>query len=670
MSVDAASDTAPPVFQPLDLYRLAWAAAPAVSPDGAQVAYLLNAPDRRTDRVAATLKLRDLASGAERVLAGPETSPSRALWSPDGSRLAFLGRHEASPALLVARADGAGRMRLDGGRHETETDQNLAWNAGSVRAFAWAPDGRSLALLVRVASPNYRPAAMPAPSAGEVWAPDAIYIGHTPYRSELEGPLPETSLKLLLVGLDGAARLVCDGIGEPAEPALIFTPGGEEVILAASDGALFPRVVLEAVSLADGARRVLTPEAHLAGQPALSPDGAWLAYIAHLDTGAPYGLPRLHLRAMAGGGVRRLAADLDRPLHAPQWRSDGSGLYVFYEDGGLGKVGYVDLADRFETLVEAVGAPAIRHPYVGGDVHVGGDVIAYTTHAADRPPALGLWRAGRDEGPLEDLNPWLGALDLGETEAIAAVSPDDGVTISGWLLRPPHFDPGRRYPLVLEIHGGPWAAYGPRFSVCNQLYAAAGYCVLLVNPRGSTGYGEAFAQAINQAFPGRDYDDLMSVLDVAAGLEFIDSDALYVTGGSGGGTLTAWAVGASDRFRAAASVKPLINPISWRLTNDMQGALWTRYWFRAPPWRDPEASWALSPLSRAHQVRTPTLVICGESDLRTPIAESEQLFQALKECGVETALVRLPEANHSGGRPSQWLAHYLYALDWFARHRP
>jgi acylaminoacyl-peptidase len=246
----------------------------------------------------------------------------------------------------------------------------------------------------------------------------------------------------------------------------------------------------------------------------------------------------------------------------------------------------------------------------------------------------------------------------------------DGRRIQSWLMRPPGYDASKKYPMILEIHGGPFANYGPRFAAELQLYAAAGYAVLFSNPRGSTSYGEEFGNLIHHAYPGRDFDDLMSAVDAAIAGGGIDSDRLFVTGGSGGGVLTAWIVGRTGRFRAAAVQKPVINWASFVLTADVTNFFY-KYWFAAPPWEDHESYWRRSPLSLVGNVTTPTMVVTGEQDYRTPIAESEQFYQALRLRGIDTLLVRVPGASHSlDARPSLLNARIAYILAWFAKHDP
>jgi dipeptidyl aminopeptidase/acylaminoacyl peptidase len=244
----------------------------------------------------------------------------------------------------------------------------------------------------------------------------------------------------------------------------------------------------------------------------------------------------------------------------------------------------------------------------------------------------------------------------------------DKLEIQYWVMLPTDFDRAKSYPLILQIHGGPHAGYGPQFAANIQLYIAAGYVVVYSNPRGSTGYGEEFAQQINHNYPSHDYDDLMDVVDSTIAMGFIDKDLLYVTGGSGGGVLTAWIVGKTDRFRARVSVNPVINWSSHMLTADLNKLL-INYWRSDLPWDDPKPYWDQSPLSLVGNVTTPTMLMKGEDDMRTPIAEAEQYFNALQIEGVDTALVRVPGASHwIEYRPSQLIAKVNAIMAWFERY--
>jgi acylaminoacyl-peptidase len=236
-------------------------------------------------------------------------------------------------------------------------------------------------------------------------------------------------------------------------------------------------------------------------------------------------------------------------------------------------------------------------------------------------------------------------------------------------MRPPGFDESRDYPLILEIHGGPFTNYGDRFTAELQLFAAAGYVVFYTNPRGSTSYGEEFGNLIHHAYPGNDYDDLMSGVDAVIARGYIDESQLFVTGGSGGGVLSSWIIGKTDRFRAAAVQKPVINWYSFVLYADNPSFFW-KYWFPGPPWEHQEHYMARSPISLVGNVSTPTMLITGEEDYRTPIPEIEQYYAALKIRGIDAAMVRVPDASHGiANKPSNLVAKVNYILGWFERYR-
>jgi len=259
---------------------------------------------------------------------------------------------------------------------------------------------------------------------------------------------------------------------------------------------------------------------------------------------------------------------------------------------------------------------------------------------------------------------------MGLPQKLAVASSFDQHPIDAWMITPPDFDAAKKYPLILEIHGGPWSAYGPNFSTDDQLYAAAGYVVVYANPRGSTSYGQAFADFIDKNYPSHDYDDLMSAVDAAIATGHVDPNNLFVTGGSGGGVLTAWIVGKTDRFRAAATQKPVIDLASFALTTDFASSF-SPYWRKERPWEDPQSYWKYSPLSLVGNVKTPTLVVVGSDDYRTPVSEAEQYYTALQTRGIPTMLVKVPGASHGGiaARPSQAAAKASAILAWFDRYR-
>jgi dipeptidyl aminopeptidase/acylaminoacyl peptidase len=258
----------------------------------------------------------------------------------------------------------------------------------------------------------------------------------------------------------------------------------------------------------------------------------------------------------------------------------------------------------------------------------------------------------------------LSGVKLGEAEELWYTS-KDGLKVQGWLVKPAHYEAGKKYPMVLWIHGGPWSMYSTAWNWAFQNWSALGYAVLYTNPRGSTGYGQEFVNGIQYSYPGKDYDDLMAGVDAALGKGFIDDKNLFVCGGSGGGVLTAWIVGHTDRFAAAVSMRPVIDWHSFVGTTD--GANWY-YQFQKRPWEDPMEFAVRSPLHYVANVKTPTMVMTGEADLRTPMSQSEEYYRALKMLKKETLLVRMPDEYHGWRRPSHQLAQQLYLQAWFEKH--
>jgi acylaminoacyl-peptidase len=370
-----------------------------------------------------------------------------------------------------------------------------------------------------------------------------------------------------------------------------------------------------------------------------------------------------------GSQSREIATGLDRDIEALHWSGDGRSLFAQYTDEGVGKVARVALDGSVTALADSLGGTAIGRPYSGGSFSVTPDgTVAYTRTSPQRPADVALVRDGRTTRLTELNEDLLAHKQLGEVEEIWWDSSHDGRRVQGWIMKPPEFREGERYPLVLEIHGGPFASYGPHFAAELQLYAAAGNVVLYTNPRGSTSYGEEFGNLIHHAYPGNDYDDLMSGVDAVIERGYVDEDRLFVTGGSGGGVLTAWIVGNTDRFAAAAVQKPVINWASFVLHADGI-PFFAKYWFGELPWENIEHYWSRSPLSLVGNVTTPTMLVTGEVDYRTPMSETEQYYAALKLEGVPTAMVRVPEASHGiASRPSQLLAKVTHILGWFDRY--
>lgn len=649
------------LFTPMDVFGLEYASDPQIAPDASAIAYVRSSMDVMADRRRSDVWLFDFEERRQR----PVTSDADAgspRWSPDGGRLAYVASTDQGAELFVRWMDTGDVARVT----------QLPNSPGSI---TWSPDGERLAFTMNVASDTTPIAELPPAPEGADWAAPPIVIEALRYRSDGEGMIEPRRRHVFVVPADGgsARQLTRDDADHDGPLAWL----GDEILFSANmrdDGHLEPLDSdLYAVSSKTGVVRRVHGLKGPERSPVVSPDGKTLAFLGFEDRYQGYQLTHLHLLDLeAGGPARRVLDDLDRSVDAIAW--DGGRLLVQYDDEGTTYVGAYTVANgRWEPRVaERVGGTSLGRPYGGGSFSVSRDGhIAHTLASPDRPADVAFVSRDGWSERVTDLNEdLLGHKTLGEVEEFWVDSSHDGRRVHGWIVKPPHFDPTQQYPLLLEIHGGPFANYGPRFAAELQLYAAAGHVVVYTNPRGSTSYGAEFGNLIHHAYPGHDYDDLMSCVDHAIAQGYVDEEQLYVTGGSGGGVLSAWIVGTTDRFRAAVVAKPVIDWTSFVLTADAY-AFFTKYWFPSPPWEDPMHYWQRSPLSRVGNVSTPTMLLTGEQDFRTPISQSEEFYQALKLRDVETALVRIPGASHGiASRPSQLVAKTQHVLGWFERHAP
>jgi dipeptidyl aminopeptidase/acylaminoacyl peptidase len=650
------------IFEARDLFSLEAASDPQISPDGSKIAYVRRSGDIMTDRMRPTLWLIDTRSGEQAPLAAGPGAHSQPRWSPDGRRLAYVSTAEGGAAQLFVRWLASGESVRITGLPDSPT------------SLAWSPDGRQIAYTMFVPGEGVKLGALPSKPEGAQWAPPLEIHSDLQYRTDEEGYLKPGFSHVFLVSADGGApRQLSFGSLHDNGP-LSWGGDGRSIVFSSNRSPNWAQEPLDsevyALDVASGAISALTDRRGPDAEPVVSPDGRLVAYTGFDDKRLGYQNSALYVMNRDGSGSRLLTGSLDRSVDSPAWGADGRSVYVAYEDRGTRKVARVGLDGSVRTVAEGLSGSALDRPYTGGGFSVARDgAVAAPSGNAQRPPDVALYRGGARRVLTRLNSELLDSKRLGEVRHLTARSTDNR-EIDAWLTLPPGWSEGRRVPLILEIHGGPFAAYGPHFATDNQLYAAAGYAVLSVNPRGSTSYGEEFANLIHHAYPGHDYDDLMAAVDAAVAGGFADPGHLYVTGGSGGGVLTAWIVGKTDRFKAAATQKPVIDWASFALTAD-NPAFFSRYWFGQYPWENHEAFWARSPLSLVGNVKTPTLVVVGSQDYRTPVSEAEQYYTALQLRGVPTALVKVPGASHGGiaARPSQAAAKAAAILAWFEKYK-
>lgn len=648
------------LFRAADIFELEYASEARISPDGREVVYIRNSMDIMSDSSRANLWIINADGSDHRPLLSGRRSYSSPRWSADGSRLLYLSDAEGSTQLYARWMDSGQTAQLS----------NLSETPGDI---SWSPDGRWIAFSMRVPASREPLAKPPEKPEKASWAPPVKLVDKLVYRIDGRGFVELGYSHVFVISAEGGTpRQLTRGDFNHNGP-LSWTPDGQHIVFSANRNDDWEYQPVESdvymVSTADGTLTQLTDRRGPDDEPTVSPDGRYIAYTGFDDKEQGYQLSHLYLLDRATGSSRNISLEFDRSVQSPQWA--GNKRIIFqYDDAGRTKLASASLSGRITTLADNIGGTELGRPYTSGSYTVAANgVFATTVNSPQRPADLAVGRLGEAK-QLTQLNEDLfGHKQLAGIEALSWPSSFDGREIQGWIVKPPGFDAQRKYPFILEIHGGPFAAYGPNFSAEIQRYAAEGYVVLYANPRGSTSYGEEFGNLIHHAYPGNDYDDLMSGVDAVIGRGYVDENNLFVTGGSGGGVLTAWIVGKTDRFRAAVVAKPVINMTSFALTSDFVNYFY-RYWFDAYPWEQPEAYWKRSPLSLVGNVSTPTMLLTGESDYRTPISESEQFYVALKLRKVDTALLRVPESSHGiARRPSNMIAKIDNILAWFAKYR-
>ncbi|MBI1731851.1 MAG: S9 family peptidase [Gammaproteobacteria bacterium] len=645
-----------------DVFELEVVKDPQISPDGKRIVYVRGSMDIMKDQPRTNLWIVNTDGAEHRPLLSSRQSYSSPRWSPDGERLAYISGAEGTPQLYVRWMDTG----------QTALITNLTRPPDSL---TWSPDGRWLAFTMFVPKEKEPLAKPPAKPEGADWAPPVKVIDTMIYRADGQGFLESGFTHIFVVPTEGGTpRQLTQGDFDHGG-ALSWMPDSGRIVFSANraPGWEYDPVDSEIFSVAvdTGELQPLTSRNGPDYGAKVSPDGRAVAYVGFDDREQGYQVSHLYRMNADGSGAHEWPTGLDRDVDSIAWDSAGRGVYFLYDDLGVRKIGHVDLNGRMRVVAEGVGGVDLGRPYTSGGFTVARNgTLAFTVNTPQRPADVAITGGRGQARQLTRLNEdLLGHKILADVRRIAWKSSHDGREIEGWVVTPPDFDPQKKYPLILEIHGGPFAAYGPNYSTEIQLFAAAGYMVLYANPRGSTSYGEEFGNLIHHDYPGNDYDDLMSGVDAVIAEGNVDADNLFVTGGSGGGVLTAWIIGRTNRFRAAVVAKPVINWTSFVLTADVTNFFY-KYWFPDFPWERQDQYWRRSPLSLAGNVSTPTMLLTGESDYRTPISESEQFYQALKLRKVETVMVRVPGASHElVGRPSNMIAKVANIIAWFDKHK-
>ena len=664
-----AEESDPGVLQVSDYLDFEWVRNPQISPDGKQIIYTRQRVDKMKDKIVSTLWMVNTDGTRHRQL----MEGGGGLWSPDGTRIAFV-KHDADgrPQIFVRYMDPEGSV------------SQITSSENAPSSMAWSPDSRSIAFVARVKQKSDWQITLPGRPEGAKWTEDPVIIEDLHYRLDRVGYTNNGYDHLFVVQADGGTpKQLTSGkwhvgqrrIGVIAVPArLSWSPDGKKI---AFDGPGKPvenpywfESHINVVDVASGAMNTLTTGRGTYGQPSWSPDGERIAFTGYPSHDRLYQVAGLYVMPAAGGTPTQLLSDLPDGPDTLHWSSNSRTIYFTMDKEGDSNIHSVDMRGTLKDVTTGDHVVSLASLSANG---VAGAVVSNPSKPGTLTVISNLDRTASLQSIVDVNSDLLAGKTLGRVEEVwydATAETGETARVQGWIVYPPNYEPGKKYPLLLEIHGGPNAMYNTGFDFMYQEFAASGYVVLYTNPRGSTGYGADFANAIEGRYPGPvDYADLMAGVDLVIERGIADPERLFVTGCSGGGVLTTWIIGQTDRFKAAAALCPVVNWIGMAGTTDVVG--WLFSFFPEPFWVNPQPWLDHSTIMHVENVTTPTLLMTGTEDLRTPLGEAEQYFAALKIRGVPTKLVPVNGEYHgTSSIPSNYLRTSLMLRKWFDEFDP
>lgn len=637
-----------------DLERIS---APQISPDGAKVVYTRQQVNRLDDKWDSALWIMNADGSQNRLLA----KGGNARWSPDGKRVLYLAEGEPRGSQIFVRWVDA-----EGATQVTRATEKVA-------DAHWSPDGKWIAFSMFVPDKNKWQISMPPEPKGAKWTPAPRIVETMHYRQDQVGFLEDGFTHLFVVASDGGAmRQLTDGkwsagAGElRGAVAMDWTPDGKSIVFEANRNANADmEYQVSQLLVADVTSAVVRPlvvKSGSWGRPAVSPDGKSVAFTGYAESKKTHSVADLYTISLATGETKKISGDYDRDPVNLRWAADGSGIFFDADDRGSRNVEFASVNGGVRAVT--TGTHLLTMDSASKDM-----VAVGTVTDPDHPAEVAKYNLRRpgEITKLTNINSaMLAGKKLGKTEEITWTS-SGNAKVQGWVIKPPDFDATKKYPLILEIHGGPYGNYNVGFNYMWQNFAANDFVVLYTNPRGSTGFGHDFSDGIDHNYPGPDYDDLMSGVDAAIAKGYVDTSRMYVSGCSGGGVLSSWVIGHTDRFAAAAVRCPVIDWMSMAGHTDIP--LFTYSFFKKPFWEDPSDWLSHSSLMQVGKVTTPTLLMTGVLDRRTPMPQTEEYYSALKMKGVPVTLLQFEGEYHgTGSKPSNFIRTQLYMMSWFKRY--
>ena len=649
------------IFTPLDVFDLEYVSNTEISPDGNKILYQRNFNDIMTDESFSNIWLINFDGSENRPITTGNFKDTSPKWSNKGDKFVFKSNREGKSQIFLFDLTNNSIQKLT----------NFQYSISSIK---WSPDDSYILFSSFIDDKRDKLIKMPEKPKGAKWNDPPVEISDLNYRYDGSGYRKPGETQFFTLPVTGGTPRQISNI--PAEKRAFQGEwiDNNTIVFSANlnEDSDYNTINTEIYTLDinSGIQKALTSREGPDNSPKVSNDNSLIAYLGYDDEYLSYQQNSIYIMRTDGSGKYKIELDLDRNISNIYWSGDDKRIFFQYDDKGITKIGSTTLDGKLDFIIDQVGGLSFSRPYSGGFFSLSNNNrYSFTYGTVYNPADLAVGYKG-SKNRLTNLNKDLfDYKKLGNVEEIWYESSFDGEMIQGWIVKPPNFDESKKYPLILEIHGGPHTNYGFHFSSEVQLFASKGYVVLYTNPRGSTSYGKEFANLIHHNYPSQDYDDLISGVDNLIERGYIDENNLFVTGGSGGGVLTSWIIGKTDRFSAAVVAKPVINWYSFVLYADNIGYFY-KYWFEDLPWIDPESYLKRSPISYVGNVETPTMVLTGEKDYRTPMAESEQFYAGLKLNKVESMLVRIPNANHGiASKPSNLIAKVNAIISWFEKYK-
>ena len=648
------------VFTDLDVFDLQYVKNPQISPDGSQIVYRRMTFDILKDRAVGNLWMINSSGINNQKLTSRESSEYGAIWSPNGDRLAFISLTDEGPEIYMYWKN-------------TSKFAKISQLEGSPSNLVWSSNGKDLAFTMKVKTAPPVLVKMPKKPKGAKWAKTARITDRLYHESDGQGYIDTGFTHVFLISSEGSgiAQLTSGEFNHRGP--LSWSNDNSKVYFTSNRSDSweydFRNSELYSVNVENYRIMALTDRKGPDFNPKESPNGKYVAYLGYNDKIQAYQNTQLSIMDTDGKNKRVLSLNVNSSINSYQWDSNNKGIYYSYDKFGDTKIAYLNLDGFSSDLAENLGGNSIGRPYGGGSFSVSNNgVIAYTNTSYKHPSELTIVKDNKSKQITNLNSQLLENRTLGKVEEIWYKSSFDNRDIQGWVVYPPNYDSSKNYPFLVENHGGPISNYGSRFSAEMQLFAAAGYVVFYPNPRGSTSYGEEFANLLHHNYPAEDYIDVMDGVDFCINKGIAKEEKLYVTGGSAGGLMTAWIVGKNNRFEAAVVVKPVMNWISKTLTADNYFQ-YSDTRLAGQPWDNFQEYWDFSPISLVGNIQTPTMVMVGMEDLRTPPSEAKQLYHALKLRKIPTVLVEIPEASHGiANRPSNLITKVAHVLAWLKKY--